>query len=103
VRLELDFQSAEERNDGAPAGAAASRPGLRVRLLTPKAWERLQDANDVSSIAFRPGATAEAVVDLLYVEKIVELQGGALAFHQRDGQVYGFELRLPATALGPGA
>ena len=101
LRVDMDFLTAADGTAPALTSDAAHRQGLRVRLVTTKAWERLQDANDVSSIAFRPGATAEVVVDLLYVEKIVELQGGALALYQRDGPVFGFELRLPATALVP--
>ncbi|MBI3992801.1 MAG: hypothetical protein HY342_05980 [Candidatus Lambdaproteobacteria bacterium] len=102
LRVDLDFTAAADGDTVPPPGAAAGPARLRVRLVTPTAWERLQDANDVASIAFRPGATAEAVVDLLYVQKIVELQGGLLAFHQRGGQVFGFELLLPAAALAPG-
>ncbi|HUJ74987.1 MAG TPA: hypothetical protein VL359_09020, partial [bacterium] len=69
-------------------------PSLRMRVTTGSAWEGLQ-GDDVSAVAFRSGVRAGSVVDLLYVQKIVELQGGSLGFHRREGQVYGFELHWP--------
>lgn len=90
MSVELDFQSAAGGN-----GADF----VCVRLMTANPWAQLENAEHVSSVAFRPGTTAQTVVDLLYVEKIVELQGGTLTFHLQNGEVHGFEARLPAAAV----
>lgn len=86
LRIELEFHGAPDAPDAE----------LELRMLTKEAWEPLRDTQDVSSVAFRAGATAESVVNLLYVEKIVQLQGGTLAFHVEAGDVHGFTVRVPA-------
>ncbi len=85
LRIELEYHGAPDTPDAQ----------LELRMLTSDAWEPLRDMQDVSSVAFRAGATAESVVNLLYVEKIVQLQGGTLAFHQEGGAVHGFTVRVP--------
>lgn len=88
------------RIEMAPAEAvlspAAERVPLRLRITSDQEWEGLADDDQVTSVAIRAGMRSAAVVDLLYVEKIIEMQGGAVGFHRHEGRVYGFEVLLPA-------
>ena len=80
-------------------GQGGRRPALWVCLRGEVDWPEQSPNAPVASLAFKPGRGAAAVVDLLYVEKIVALGGGRLSFHQRDGKVRGVELALPAERL----
>jgi len=58
------------------------------------------DANEnVSTFAMRQGVTATTIVDLLYVEKIIELQNGLFSFYRKDGKIHGFEAQLPFDSI----
>jgi len=70
-------------------------PALRLSIKGQTPWPGMEDATEVSAFVFRPGVTAETVVDLLYVEKIIEIQGGGLSLHREGHQVTGFEVLLP--------
>ena len=83
---------------------AASDPEtaeLILRVYTDAGGTEADPGEEVSVFAMRRGITANTVVDLLYVEKIIELQGGSFAFDRRGGKVHGFVVRLPG-ALSPG-
>ena len=67
---------------------------LRMRIVTDRPWRGIE-GNDVSGVVFHPGVRAASVVDVLYVEKLIELQGGKLTFHLDGGQVMGFEVLWP--------
>ena len=79
--------------------AADSSEGKVLRLafniISDSKWEGLDEATEVAAIAFRSGIRTHSVVDLLYVEKMITMQGGALSFHRREKEVYGFEVALP--------
>ncbi|MCZ6728158.1 MAG: hypothetical protein O7C61_00475 [SAR324 cluster bacterium] len=74
---------------------AGGRPCLCLRVLSDTAGEEAEEGEEVSVFAMRRGITAGTIVDLLYAEKIVELQDGRFAFYRRDGKVHGFEIELP--------
>lgn len=74
---------------------------LTLRVYTDAGGTDADVGEEVSVFAMRRGITANTVVDLLYVEKIIELQGGSFAFDRRGGKVHGFVVRLPS-ALPPG-
>ncbi len=76
----------------AEGGAPAS---LRLTVTTPQTWPGMEKHQEVSAVIFRPGVRANSIVDLLYVEKIVELQGGSIGFNREQGQVHGFEILWP--------
>lgn len=81
--------------EGEPAPGAERVP-LRLRITGEQVWEGLAEDDQVTSVAIRAGMRSAAVVDLLYVEKIIEMQGGAVGFYRDQGQVHGFEVLLPA-------
>jgi hypothetical protein len=70
---------------------------LRLRVETDRPWRGVT-GDEVSSVVFRPGVRAASVVDVLYIEKIIELQGGRLSFYRESGQVMGFEVLWPFEA-----
>ena len=70
---------------------------LRLRVETDRPWRGVE-GDEVSSVVFRPGVRAASVVDVLYIEKIIELQGGRLSFYRESGQVMGFEVLWPLEA-----
>lgn len=83
-----------------PGEKGPGEPGyLRFRLAGETSWAdpaREQGREqEVAAFAMKRGITANTVVDLLYVEKIIELQGGDFSFHREKGRVHGFELFLP--------
>jgi hypothetical protein len=67
---------------------------LRLRVETDRPWRGVT-GDEVSNVVFRPGVRAASVVDVLYIEKLIELQGGRLSFHREAGQVLGFEVQWP--------
>ena len=80
----------------APGEAGPGEPGyLTLQLYSENSWSDVPEGDDVSMFAMRQGITANTIVDLLYVEKIIEIQGGDFAFHRSGGKVYGFRLRFP--------
>lgn len=72
-------------------------PSLTIRIYTDSGGTEANAGEEISVFAMRRGITANTVVDLLYVEKIVELQGGSFGFDRREGKVHGFTVRLPGT------
>ncbi|MDH4121642.1 MAG: hypothetical protein OEV94_08070 [Deltaproteobacteria bacterium] len=75
-----------------------SESGLRWLDITIRCqwnWSESKGGQDVGSVVFKPGVNAGSVVDWLYLEKIVELQGGAVSFHREAGRAAGFSVRLP--------
>jgi hypothetical protein len=51
--------------------------------------------DNAAQLIYRPEVSAVTVVDWLYMEKIVELQGGTLRLYHRGDRAAGFQLRLP--------
>ncbi|MCZ6472999.1 MAG: hypothetical protein O7A08_03985 [SAR324 cluster bacterium] len=78
-----------------PAQEEGAQNQLALRIYSGGAGEEAEEGEEVSVFALRRGVTANTVVDLLYVEKIVELQGGLFAFDRREGKVFGFRIHLP--------
>lgn len=74
---------------------------LTLRVYSDGGGAEAEAGEEVSVFAMRRGITANTVVDLLYVEKIIELQGGSFAFDRRGGKVHGFLVRLPC-GISPG-
>ncbi|MDH4247125.1 MAG: hypothetical protein OEW39_04850 [Deltaproteobacteria bacterium] len=68
---------------------------LRLVIRGEGSIEGLHKGDPLSSAAIRTGLRSAAVVDLLYVEKIVEMRGGMLGFFRRGDRTQGFELTLP--------
>ena len=81
--------------------AAPEAAELTLRVYTDAGGTEAEVGEEVSVFAMRRGITANTVVDLLYVEKIIELQGGSFSFDRRGGKVHGFVVRLPGV-LPPG-
>jgi hypothetical protein len=67
---------------------------VRLVVETDRPWRGVE-GDEVSGVVFRPGVRAASVVDVLYVEKLIELQGGRLSFYRAGGQVLGFEVLWP--------
>ncbi len=72
---------------------------LQFRIFSESAGAEAGKDEEVSTFAMRRGINANTVVDLLYVEKIVELQDGLFSFYRREGKVFGFDVRLPYTSV----
>jgi len=70
---------------------------LRLLVETDRPWRGVA-GGEVSAVVFRPGIRAASVVDVLYVEKLIELQGGRLSFYSQSGQALGFEVLWPIEA-----
>jgi hypothetical protein len=68
---------------------------FRLRIATPRPWDGVE-GEEITSLALRGGMRAHSVVDLLYVEKIVELQGGAVTYLRENGRVHGLEVTWPS-------
>ena len=80
----------------APGELGADEPGyLTLQLYSESSWSDVPEGDDVSAFAMRQGITANTIVDMLYVEKIVEIQGGDFGFHRSGGKVYGFKVHFP--------
>ena len=79
-----------------PGGAGQDEPPfLELRIFSKNSWQEAEHGEEVSSFVMRRGITANTVVDMLYVEKIIELQGGTFTFHRQKGKVFGFVVQLP--------
>jgi hypothetical protein len=90
IRLELSCPEGPEGGDPAP---------LCLRVISEKPWPGPAQEGELSSVAIRAGVRSPAVVDLLYVEKILEMRGGGLGFFLREGRAHGFEALLPLAPL----
>ena len=86
----IEVSRAEE-----PPGPGPARDALVIRILSESPWAEGGHPGEVSTFAFRRGITAGPVVDLLYAEKIIELQGGRLGFYRSGEKVQGVEVWLP--------
>jgi hypothetical protein len=72
---------------------------LQLQIFGAAPWGEVAAGEAVSSVAIRSGARSRAVVDLLYVEKIIEMRGGSLDFLRRNQRVSGFTVHIPITLL----
>lgn len=70
-------------------------PLLEFRITCETGSLEAGEGEEVADFAMRRGITPNTVVELLYVEKIIELQGGSFSFSRRQGRVYGLQVRLP--------
>ncbi len=91
--LQIEVGAAPAQSSPAKEGEA--RPQLILRIFSNAGGTDADEGEEMSAFALRRGVTANTVVDLLYVEKIVELQGGQFAFERRKGKVHGFRIQLP--------
>lgn len=96
------FGQADRFTLGCP-GLAETAQGeggwLRLRITSERAWKGSGEGEAVSTAAIRSGIRSRAVVDLLYVEKIIEMRGGSLDFFREGARIHGFEVNLPVTLL----
>jgi hypothetical protein len=72
---------------------------LQLQISGGESWGDVAEGEAVSAVAIRSGARSRAVVDLLYVEKIIEMRGGSLDFLRRNQRVCGFTVHIPITLL----
>jgi len=79
--------------------SVARGEALRLVIRGDGRVEGLRRGDPLSSAAIRTGMRSAAVVDLLYVEKIVEMRGGTLGFFRRGDSTQGFELTLPISPM----
>ncbi len=77
------------------SGAGKAQPFLNIAVFSESPWAESEDAQEVTAFAMQRGITAGTIVDLLYVEKVIELQGGTFAFQRVEGKVHGFSVQLP--------
>ncbi|MDH4225850.1 MAG: hypothetical protein OEW12_09410 [Deltaproteobacteria bacterium] len=100
----LSKVASELAGEGLKVGVApgAGAPGwLELSIQCKWDWSTLAGGGkDVSTVVFKPGVTANAVVDWLYVEKILELQQGEISFNRSQGMAGGFLVRLPIKEAG---
>lgn len=92
AQLQLSCPGLESANPG-------DTMGLWLRISSDRALPGMDDEEEVTSLAIRSGVRSHAVVDLLYVEKIIEMRGGSLGFHRKAGKTHGFEVMIPVTVL----
>ena len=70
---------------------------LELRLVCERSLPRIDPDEAVSAAIIRSGVRSRSVVDLLYVEKIIEMRGGKLEFLRSGDQVNGFKASLPVS------
>jgi hypothetical protein len=68
---------------------------FRLQIATPRPWQGVE-GEEVAALAFRSGVRAHSIVDLLYVEKIAELQGASVRYLRENGTVHGLEVTWPS-------
>jgi len=73
--------------------------GIELVLDSMQAKAGLENEQEITSGVIRSGVRSRAVVDLLYVEKIIEMRGGRLSFFRVDGMARGFRVFLPFAPL----
>lgn len=98
---ELEIEVGHTPPEGESQGEAPGGGQLTLRVYTDAGGTAADAGDEVSVFAMRRGITANTVVDLLYVEKIIELQGGSFEFDRRGDKVHGFSVRLPCE-VSPG-
>ena len=79
------------------AGGDGAGGSLLLRIECGETREMETRDEPLSAMVMRSGNRSNGVVELLYVEKIIEMRGGSLKFMERDGKAGGFEVRLPLT------
>ncbi len=77
------------------AGGDGAGESLLLRIECGETLEMRGEEEPLSAMVIRSGIRSKSVVELLYVEKIIEMRGGSLKFMERDGKAGGFEVRLP--------
>lgn len=70
---------------------------LELRLSCERSLPKMARDEAVSAAIIRSGVRSRSVVDLLYVEKIIEMRGGQLEFLRKGDEVNGFKVSLPVT------
>lgn len=76
--------------------AGAKKAGVfRLHIATPRPWHEVE-SEEVSELVLREGVQAHSIVDLLYVEKIAELQGATVRYLKEQGAVHGLEVTWPS-------
>ena len=70
---------------------------LELRLTCERSLPKMEYGEAVSAAIIRSGVRSRSVVDLLYVEKIIEMRGGKLEFLRNGDQVNGFKVSLPVS------
>ncbi len=68
---------------------------LELRLVCERSLPPMERDEAVSAAIIRSGVRSRSVVDLLYVEKIIEMRGGRLEFLHSGDRVNGFKVSLP--------
>ena len=81
------------------AGGDGVGGSLLLRIECGETREMETRDEPLSAMVIRSGNRSNGVVELLYVEKIIEMRGGTLNFIERDGKASGFEVRLPVTMV----
>jgi len=76
-------------------GGRAPRDGICITVACAGARDDLRTMDNAAQLVFKPGVSAITVVDWLYMEKIVELQGGSLRLYHRGDRAAGFQVRIP--------
>ncbi len=77
------------------ADPAVTEGSLLLCMRCEAALPSVEAEEAVSAAIIRSGVRSRAVVDLLYVEKIIEMRGGRLEFMREGEQVNGFAVHLP--------
>jgi hypothetical protein len=78
----------------APAGGTPG-DGICITIACAGTREELIAMDNASQLVFKPDVSAITVVDWLYMEKIVDLQGGSLRLYHRGDRAAGFQVRIP--------
>jgi len=73
---------------------------IRLVIRSQNSLDSLKKGEALSSLAIRSGLNSTAVVDLLYVEKIIEMRGGLLGFFTQGQRTNGFDVTLPVGTTG---
>lgn len=94
VELAVTLSGKNMQLEVAP-GSNPEAPSLQIRVVSAEPWGVAPGEEEITVFAMKKQAHAGIVVDLLYVEKIIELQEGSMKFHRRDGEVVGFAVELP--------
>lgn len=98
LQIEVGHASPKASDQAASDSEPAAGPKvaqLTLRVYTDAGGTEANAGEEISVFAMRRGITANTVVDLLYVEKIIELQGGSFSFDRRGDKVHGFVVHLP--------
>ena len=78
--------------------AGESGGSVRLTIACGAKREGLENLDHPAQVVFKPGVSALTVVDWLYMEKIIELQGGKVEIHHDGGRAAGFLIVLPTAA-----